>query len=429
MPPPRLRSLDEWLRFQETLSPRAIALGLERVRAVAARLGLPTRREAGGAYTLTVAGTNGKGSSATLAAAIYRAAGYRVGLYTSPHVLRYNERVQIDGAAVGDAALCEAFTAIDAARGEVALTYFEFGTLAALWLFRRARVDVQVLEVGLGGRLDAVNLIDADVALLTNVGLDHQDWLGDDREQIGREKAGVFRGGHVAVIAEREPPASVLAAADGFGARALRLGADFDYVVLPDGSWSWRLRAETWTRLPPPALAGAVQYQNAAGVFAAVHAGLALRPLRRDDCERGLAQLHLRGRCETYRGVLLDVAHNLESAQALAGFLAAQPPAPTVVVLGMLADKPVEAVGRVLAAAATRVLAVGLGGPRGLDAAALQARLADAGVRAETCENIGAALAQARREAGAGGRVVVTGSFLTVAAALNELERSPDAHG
>nr|WP_245586054.1 folylpolyglutamate synthase/dihydrofolate synthase family protein [Solimonas soli] len=402
------------------MHPRSIALGLERVRAVAARLGLPHR----GPHTLTIAGTNGKGSSATLAAGIYRAAGYRVGLYTSPHVLRYPERIQIDGRTADDAALCAAFEAIDAARGDVPLTYFEFGTLAALWLFRAARVEVQVLEVGLGGRLDAVNLVDADVALLTNVGLDHRDWLGDSREQIGAEKAGIFRAGRPAVLVERAPPASVLDAARDVGAPLLRLGGEFDYAVLPDGGWSWRCGSETWTRLPRPALAGAVQYQNAAGVLAALQAGLQRRPLRRDDCERGLALLRLRGRCESYRGVLLDVAHNAEAAQVLADFLRRETAAPRALVLGMLADKPVGEVGRLLAGAADHLYAVGLDGPRGLSAAALQARLREAGVDSQTCDNIGDALRRARRAVGDAGSVVATGSFLTVAAAINELDAS-----
>ncbi|MFT4047417.1 MAG: bifunctional tetrahydrofolate synthase/dihydrofolate synthase [Solimonas sp.] len=421
MPAHPARSLDEWLRFQESVHPRAIELGLDRVRDVAARLGLPAQDSP---HTLTIAGTNGKGSSATLAAAIYRAAGYRVGLYTSPHVLHYRERIQIDGAPASDAALCAAFEAIDTARGAIPLTYFEFGTLAALWLFRAARVEVQVLEVGLGGRLDAVNLVDADVALLTNVGLDHQDWLGDSREAIGAEKAGVFRAGRPAVIVERDPPRSVLDAAQRLGAPLQRLGREFDFVARPDGCWDWRCGDEIWTRLPKPALAGAVQYQNAAGVFAALRAGLQHRPLRRDDCERGLVLLKLRGRCEFYRGVLLDVAHNVEAAQVLAGFLRREAAAPRALVIGMLADKPAAEIGRVLAGVAGHLYVVGLDGPRGLSAAALQARLREAGIAGQTCDNIGDALRRARRAVGDAGCVVATGSFLTVAAAINELDAS-----
>lgn len=412
-------SLDVWLRRQESLNPRAIELGLDRVRRAAARLGL---RQAW-PFTLTVAGTNGKGSSATLAAGIYRAAGYRVGLYTSPHVLRYNERVQIDGRPVSDDALCAAFDAIEAIRGDDLLTYFEFGTLAALWLFHQQRVEVQVLEVGLGGRLDAVNLVDADVALLTNVGLDHQDWLGDSREAIGREKAGVFRAARPVVLVERAPPQSVLDAATLLDAPKLRLGREFDYEIGDDGHWTWISSGERWTRLPPPGLAGVMQYRNAAGVFAAVQAGQQWRPVRREAFERALPKLQgLRGRCERYRGVLLDVAHNVEAAEVLAEFLRADAAASHVLVLGMLADKPVEAIAAVLAPVVERVYAVGLPGPRGLSAESLQKRLRDGGLAAQTCDNMAAALARARSAAGADGSVTVSGSFLTVAAAINELD-------
>lgn len=419
MTSPLSGSLDAWLRRQESLNPRAIELGLDRVRRVAARLGLLQ----GAPYTLTVAGTNGKGSSATLAAGIYRAAGYHVGLYTSPHVLRYNERVQIDGRPVSDAALCAAFDAIEAVRGDDLLTYFEFGTLAALWWFRRQRVDVQVLEVGLGGRLDAVNLVDADVAMLTNVGLDHQDWLGDNREAIGREKAGIFRAHRPVVLVEREPPQSVLDAATVLDAPKLRLGRDFDYEIGDDDRWTWIRQGERWTQLPPPGLAGAMQYRNAAGVFAAVQAGQLRRPVRREAFERALPKLQrLRGRCERYRGVLLDVAHNTEAAEVFAEFLRVAVSTPRCLVIGMLADKPVEAIARVLAPVVDHVFAVSLPGPRGLSAAALQLRLHDGGLTAQTCDNMASALAQARSTAGTHGSVAVTGSFLTVAAAINELD-------
>ncbi|MDE0855560.1 MAG: Mur ligase family protein, partial [Nevskia sp.] len=200
-------SLADWLAYQERTHPKAIELGLERTRAVARRLGLLPAR----AVTLTVAGTNGKGSSVTLAAGIYQAAGYRVGRFTSPHLLRYNERIAIDGVEASDDELCRAFAAIEQARAEIPLTYFEFGTLAALWLFQQAAVDVQVLEVGLGGRLDAVNIVDADCALITNIGLDHTDWLGPDRDSIGLEKAGIMRAGRPAVYAEAAAPQRLLA--------------------------------------------------------------------------------------------------------------------------------------------------------------------------------------------------------------------------
>jgi dihydrofolate synthase / folylpolyglutamate synthase len=207
--PPAGASLEYWLRWQETLHPRPIELGLERVRAVATRLGLP----APGVPTVTVAGTNGKGSTTHLLAEILAAAGHRVGRYTSPHLLRYNERVAVDGRPLADAELVAGFEAVEAARGGVPLTYFEYGTLAALWLFARAHLAVQVLEVGLGGRLDAVNLVDADCAVITGIGIDHVEHLGPTREHIGREKAGILRRGRPAVCADPDPPEAIARAA------------------------------------------------------------------------------------------------------------------------------------------------------------------------------------------------------------------------
>lgn len=417
----RPRSLQDWLRWQESLNPRAIALGLERVDVVARRLGF----DPAATPTLTIGGTNGKGSTSMLAATMLREAGYRVGLYTSPHLLHYNERVQLQGEPVDDAALCRAFEAIDAARGEVPLTYFEFGTLAALWLFREAAVEVQVLEVGLGGRLDAVNWVDADVAVLTNVALDHQDWLGPDRESIGREKAGIFRRDRVAVLAEREPPVSVLTQAAAIGAPLQRLGRDYDYAEdasEDDSRWHWRSGATQLRSLPRPGLAGNAQLQNAAAAIAAVRA-LAPR-LTVDDAalRRALPALRLTGRLQrldTAEGpVLLDVAHNAAAMAVLVDHLRRAAPPSVVVVLGMLADKPVHDVATQLASCATRACLVGLPGPRGLTAAALAACIAGSGLNAQCCDNMAAALSQARQLAGPQGWVVVTGSFLTVAEAL-----------
>jgi len=200
-----------------------------------------------------------------------------VGRFTSPHLLRYNERVAIDGVEASDEALCRAFAAIEAARGDIPLTYFEFGTLAALWLFREAAVQVQVLEVGLGGRLDAVNIVDADCALVTNIGLDHTDWLGHDRDSIGFEKAGIMRAGKPAIVVEDAPPQRLLDHASAIGARLAVLGRDFSWSGNADRSWNWESCGTVHRALPAPALAGAMQYRNAAGVLAAV---TALQPLR-----------------------------------------------------------------------------------------------------------------------------------------------------
>ena len=255
--------LQQWLAYIERQHPRTIELGLERVREVATRLGL----ERPAAQVVSVAGTNGKGSTVAFIEAIARAGGWKVGAYTSPHLLRYNERVRIDGREASDEALAGAFAAVEAARGSTPLTYFEFGTLAALWLFQRAGLDLAVLEVGLGGRLDAVNLVDADVAVITTVDIDHTDWLGSDRESIGAEKAGIARPWKPLVLGEVDSPSSVLRHAYAIGANALRLGSDFFHEPVDEGHWRWReVGAELL--LPNPQLAAPVQRANAATAIA-----------------------------------------------------------------------------------------------------------------------------------------------------------------
>ncbi len=407
--------LADWLAWQEQLNPREIELGLDRTRAVAQRLKLlPVA-----ATTLTIAGTNGKGSSAAMLAAIYKAAGYHVGCYTSPHLLRYNERIVIGGVPVSDRALCEAFATIEAARRNIPLTYFEYGTLAALWLFRRAEVDLQVLEVGLGGRLDAVNVVDADCALLTNVGLDHTDWLGPDRESIGREKAGIFRHARPAICVDPKPPSSVLAIAAELRVDLRALDVDFSYAQ-QDACWNWRGRETVYQQLPLLALPGAVQLRNAAGVLAAVEALQGLRPVQQPAVAVGLQNLNLPGRLQRHADLLLDVAHNAEAAQTLADYLRTQTASPPrCLVLGMLVDKPVEAVGQLLSLLFERIYAAGLPSSRGLSGAALQARLTAVGVVAEACEDVTAALSAARAQNIGGAPIVVCGSFLTGAAALS----------
>ncbi len=412
------RSLSDWLEWQERLNPRAIELGLDRSRTVADRLGLLPPP----CVTATIGGTNGKGSSATLAAGIWQAAGYKVGRYLSPHLLRYNERIAIDGVDASDEAICAAFVAIDAARGDLPLTYFEFGTLAALWLFREARVDVQVLEVGLGGRLDAVNIVDADAALVTNVGLDHTDWLGPDREAIGGEKAGIFRPGRPAICAEISPPASLRQQATRIAARWQQAGADF--VAGRDGDrWHWRTADIQHAALPLPALPGAMQIDNAAGVLALVTSLADRLPVGRAAIEAGLRGLSLPGRYQRVAGLIVDVAHNLESANVLVEQLRADDNGGDVitrVVLGMLSDKPVAAVCARLAEVASRFYCAGLPPPRGLAAEQLAEIARASGVPASAHANVDLALAAARADAGAKDRIVVCGSFLTVAAALEE---------
>jgi dihydrofolate synthase/folylpolyglutamate synthase len=419
------RTLDGWLRHVEQQHPQAIALGLERVAAVRARMGL-----AFSCPVIVVGGTNGKGSTCAMLEAILRASGRRTGLYTSPHLLRYNERVRLDGAEAADEALCEAFAAVEAARGREPLTYFEFGTLAAAWLFARASPDVLVLEVGLGGRLDAVNAFDADCAVLTRIGIDHVEYLGATREAIGREKAGIFRPGRPAVVADPRPPQSVLDAAATVGARLLLAGRDFGFR--PEGAqWLYWSAEGRRAALAHPALRGAEQLSNAAAAIAALEALRERLAVGMSEVRRGLAEVTLPGRFQVLPGrpqIVLDVAHNPQAAEALAENLASIGFArETIAVLGMLRDKDVAGVVRAVAPRITRWRLASLGGARGADAARLARALGEAGVgaRADLHATVGEALAAARGEAGQGDRIVVFGSFLTVAAAMAELQAGP----
>ncbi|KRG73658.1 folylpolyglutamate synthase [Stenotrophomonas ginsengisoli] len=413
-------TLDQWLAHIEQQHPQPIAMGLERVREVAGRLGLTKP----GKRVVVVAGTNGKGSTVAFIEAIGRAAGWKVGAYTSPHLQRYNERVRIEGADADDAALVEAFAAVEAARGQTALTYFEYGTLAALWLFQRAGLDLAVLEVGMGGRLDAVNIVDGDVAVITSVDLDHQAFLGDEREAIGEEKAGVIRGWKPVVCGEIDPPSSVLRRAYLVGANALRFGSDFFAEVIDDSRWRWRdvsLRLE----LPMPALVGPVQLANAASAIAALRA-LDVRVPRAAWAE-GIAAARNPGRMEAFEHdgiqLLLDVGHNPHAARAVARTLASRAcTGKTHVVLAMLADKDAAGVAQALAEQVNGHWALaGLTGERGRSAGqlaqALQGQALEASCHADVASALQAVLAQAQP----GDRVLVTGSFVTVAQVRNAL--------
>jgi dihydrofolate synthase/folylpolyglutamate synthase len=408
-----VRSLAEWLAFIERQHPQAIALGLERVREVFDRMKVRLEMP-----LITVGGTNGKGSTCAMLESILRAAGYRTGLYTSPHLLRYNERVRIAGAEAGDEALADSFAAVEAARGNVPLTYFEYGTLAAFSLFQS--VEVAILEVGLGGRLDAVNVLDADCAVLTSVGIDHVDYLGPDRESIGREKAGIFRAGRPAVIAEPDPPASVLAA-EG---EKLLLGKDFGYKAQGQ-QWAYWGPGGRRGGLAHPALRGEIQLRNAAAALCALDTLKQSLPFAMQDVRRGLAEVTLPGRFQALPGrpqIVLDVAHNPQAAATLAGNLAASGYAErTIAVCGMLRDKDISGVLRALAPRMTRWHVCSLPGPRAASAAQLAAALAEAGID-ESCIEMHASPAQAvsaaKSEARENDKIVVFGSFLTVGEAM-----------
>ncbi|MBB6064407.1 bifunctional tetrahydrofolate synthase/dihydrofolate synthase [Pseudoxanthomonas broegbernensis] len=415
-------NLDRWLAYIERQHPRSIEMGLERVRAVAAQMGLarPAPR------VVTVAGTNGKGSTVAFVEAIARAGGWKTGAYTSPHLLRYNERVRIDGEEASDDALAQAFAAVEAARGDTALTYFEYGTLAALWLFERAGLDLAVLEVGLGGRLDAVNVVDADVAVVTTVDIDHTDWLGADREAIGHEKAGIARAWKPLVLGETDPPSSVLRHAYAIGANAIRLGSDFFHEPVDAAHWRWR-EVGADLLLPVPGLAAPAQRANAATAIAALRAlpGAAL-PER--AFAEGVANAALPGRLQRFdRGgveIVVDVAHNPQAARELAAWLQARPAAgSTAAVLAMLGDKDATAVVQTLAPHVSRWHLAGLDGiARGQDVAAFAARLAGTAAAAGSRDaQVAAALDRALSLAASGDRVLVFGSFHTAAAALAAL--------
>jgi dihydrofolate synthase/folylpolyglutamate synthase len=412
----RPTTLAQWLAFIEACHPSEIELGLERVTAVHAALDLRPLP-----CVITVAGTNGKGSVVAFLEAILVAAGYRVGAYTSPHLLAFNERIRLDGVAVGDDALCRAFTQVDVARGETRLTYFEFATLAALVLFAETAPDVVLLEVGLGGRLDAVNVVDADLAVLTPIDIDHAEWLGDERETIGREKAGILRPGRPAVSVDLQPPASVVAMATALGVPLWLPGRDYDYAVDAHG-WRWSTTGRVRTTLPRPALFGRHQYANAAAALMALHGLTDRLPVGQGAVRRGLLEAHLPGRFEVRPGEveqIFDVAHNPHGARALAAALATRPSdGRTLAVVGMLDDKAIETTLAELTGSVDRWFAAPLPDPRSSDAGRLVTALEELGATVEACPGVVEALVQALTVAEPGDRVLVFASFHTVAAAL-----------
>jgi dihydrofolate synthase/folylpolyglutamate synthase len=415
---PAGRTLAEWLSYQQDLHPRSIDLGLERVRAVADRLGLlpPLARSA------LIGGTNGKGSTAAMLAALAQAHGERVGLFTSPHLWRYQERITIDGLEVRDEQLCTAFEQIEAARRSESLTYFEFNTLAALLVFRAGRVDINVLEVGLGGRLDATNIVDADLAVLCSVGLDHRDWLGDTLESIGAEKAGIFRARRPVVLGSADMPVTVIRTLADLECRPLIAGRDFTWRVHADGFWDYHADSFGCARLPAPALAGAIQYRNAA---VALTAWTILRSPRQPEpaaIAAALRAVRLPGRLQIVPGEVewvFDVAHNEAAAAVLADELRARPIAGrTIAILGMLEDKDVAAVAAKLAPHVAHWLLCSLEGSRALTDEALQRRLGALPAPVERAGKVEAATRRAAQLARPGDRVVVCGSFHTVGPAL-----------
>lgn len=453
-------TLPAWLTHLESLHPKTISLGLDRVAEVKQRMNLSPDFP-----VIVVGGTNGKGSVCAMLEAMLTAAGYRVGCYTSPHLLRYNERVRINQREVEDAALCASFAAIEQARtlalstltpplsqgerelGDIPLTYFEFGTLAAMQLFIAQRVEVAILEVGLGGRLDAVNVFDNDCAIITSVDIDHTDYLGDTREAIGFEKAGIFRSGKIAICAERDVPQSLLQHAQAMGATLWRIEQDFGFKHvsmtatqrphnimsiasdspppnLPSQQWDFYSPTGARASLPYPALRGQFQLDNASAVLAALDVLKEKLPVNMSAVRRGLVEVTLAGRFQTIPGkpaLILDVAHNPHAARSLAQNLAMLEPAPRrYAVFAMLQDKDIAGVIAAVEAHIDVWLVAGIDAPRGATAEALASILLECNVQGEikTFANPTAAFAHACNVATENDRIAAFGSFYTVAEVL-----------
>jgi dihydrofolate synthase/folylpolyglutamate synthase len=421
----RFNSLPQWLAWQEKLHFTEIDPGLTRIAAVWQRLSadkkLPFK-------VVTVAGTNGKGSSVALLTAILRAAGYKTGSYTSPHLLRYNERIAVNGEPASDPEICRAFDQIDAARAEVSLTYFEFATLAAVTIFAEQQVDIAILEVGMGGRLDAVNLFDTDLALITPIDLDHMVWLGDNREKIGIEKAGILRSGCPLVCSESQPPQSVLDIAGQLAVPTYIAGQDFHYQTIENG-WQWQSTERQYSTLPMPALHGHYQIQNSAAVLMAVQLLIAqgFEKLTESAVRDGLRQVRLGGRFQVLPGPvprIFDVTHNQQGACNLATVLRETPcEGKTLAVMAMLRDKDSAAVFSALNDVIAHWYLGGLDGDRGQIAedlaASLQSALPDAAFTLQ--ENVEQAYHLAFQQANPGDRLLIFGSFHTVEAVMRQI--------
>ena len=420
------RSLADWLAYLEQLHPTAIDMGLDRVRAVAARMAM-TRPAP---LVVTVTGTNGKGSTCAFIASLLNAQGLKVGSYSSPHLLRYNERVLLSGREASDAELCEAFAVVEAARGEISLTYFEMGTLAAFWLFERAGLDAVVLEVGLGGRLDAVNIVDADLAVITNIGLDHADWLGNSRESVAYEKAGILREGKPALCGDLDPPQPLLDHANSLSAPLLLRGRDFD-LAMGAGDWHWRGVDATGAPLELHGLPLlTLPMENAAlALQAYAMLGLPWDPAR---LARALLQTRVVGRLDSRQVVwngrrialLLDVGHNPHAAAFLAQRLEQRPVAGTrLAVFGLLADKDLAGVLDALVPSISDWAVAPLPTPRTQSATQLAAALLERGASVSEYATIEQALEAQCARAESVDEILVFGSFYCVAAALEWLEQ------
>ncbi|MFI3189051.1 bifunctional folylpolyglutamate synthase/dihydrofolate synthase [Crenothrix sp. D3] len=417
-------SLPDWLAWQESLHPLTIDLGLERVATVFAALNPNYAKPP----TITVAGTNGKGSCIATLEAIYLAQGYHVGSYTSPHILKYNERIKIDGVPVSDELICAAFAKIEAARGNISLSYFEFSTLAALEIFTHSKVNVQLLEVGLGGRLDAVNIIDPDIAIISSIGIDHVDWLGKTREAIGWEKAGIFRTATPAVIGDLDPPNSLLQSAVNKNTPAYYIGKDFGYKKKLSG-WHW-FSGNASLDLPNPVLKGEHQYRNAAAVIFAVTTLAKRLPISEKAIQQGLRNVELSGRFQlinTEIPTLLDVGHNPEAVKTLLEYLITTFPEKRIhAVFSMMKDKDIASVLEIMNPVVYDWFFAPLANPRVATEAMMQKIFSQSSVAHVSFgfTDFAEAYQAAKSQAQQGDLLLVFGSFLLVSDCVINLKQS-----
>lgn len=416
-------TVEAWLSYIESLHPVSIEMGLSRVQAVAARMQLKFP------FTvITVGGTNGKGSTCAMLERIYITAGYRVGCYTSPHLVNYQERVRFNGTQINDSLLCAGFTAVEQARGDISLTYFEMGTLAALWAFEQQPLDVVILEVGLGGRLDAVNIVDADCAIVTNVDLDHMEFLGDTRELIGREKAGIYRQQQIAICGDAHPPASLLHHAHALGVKLQRFGVDYQINI--DARHAQYHDAQGALEIGSLRLFGHYQWHNAASVIHAVRALQSQLPVTDSSLLQGLTGTEVVGRFQYWHrdpDIILDVAHNPHAARALRSNLQqlGADGSKVIAVFSMLSDKDIASVIDILHDVIDDWNIAPIQHPRAASIDYLKDCLCQkvAESRIAIHPDLPVALRSSYRKAAKNDKIIVFGSFFTVAAIL---ETPPD---
>ena len=417
-------NLSDWLAYIEALHPKEIEMGLGRVNEVKQRLNLQLQFP-----IITVAGTNGKGSTCAMLEHIYHVAGYRVASYSSPHLLRYSERVRVGSVEISDADLILAFQAVEAARQEIQLTYFEFGTLAAMWHFCASKVDVAILEVGLGGRLDAVNVFEPNCAIVTSVDLDHMDFLGNTRELIGAEKAGVYRTAIPAICGELDPPQSLVSYAEKIGAELKLIKRDFSFESHED-HWCYVAKDFVLNNIPMPALYGDFQLYNASCVIAAIQSLQQSLPVSDDEIFQGLRSVRLYGRYQYLSSkpdVILDVAHNPHAAKSLAANLKnTSPQGKTIAVFAMLADKDIAGVVQAVADEVDEWYVSGISHARGADGLLIKQfvnqELPNASIR--LFDGVENAYHQACLDANENDRIIILGSFFTVAEVMRVIQTS-----